>query len=153
MVALSAVTEAPSPSPPDDELTLFEGHPALVPSVGLLLLSLVTLGLALPWLWLRSRSVHYKVTTQRLLVDRGLLGKKMEQIDLYRVLDYAVERPLGQRLMGTGNLVLVSQDKTLPEIRLDGLKTDVMALYETIRKATETEKRRRGVRVIDAELS
>ena len=30
----------------------------------------------------------------------------MEQLDLYRVVDYVVERPFGQRVMGTGNIIL-----------------------------------------------
>ena len=38
-----------------------------------------------------------------------------------------------------------------PALRIDGIKADVVALYERLRKATEEEKRRRGVRVLDAE--
>jgi len=53
--------------------------------------------------------------------------------------------------MGNGNLVLEAMDKTTPEVRLLGLKTDVTLLYERLRAATEIEKRRRGVRVFDIE--
>ena len=80
-----------------------------------------------------------------------LFSKRMDQIDLYRVVDYVVERPFGQRLMGTGNLVLRTSDKTTPEVRLVGLKTDVVALYERLREATEAEKQHRAVRVLDIE--
>jgi hypothetical protein len=64
-----------------------------------------------------------------------------------------VERPLGQRLLGTGNILLMTQDRSSPALRIDGLKTDVIALYEQLRKATETEKHRRGVRVLDTDHS
>ena len=80
-----------------------------------------------------------------------MFGKRLDQIDLYRIADYVVERPFAQRLLGTGNLVLEALDKTTPELRLEGLKTDVVALYEKLRVATEAEKRRRGVRLVDYE--
>jgi hypothetical protein len=84
-------------------------------------------------------------------VETGLFSKRLDQIDLYRIHDYVVERPLGQRLMGTGNLVLSTQDRSTPAVTLAGLSTDVVQLYEQLRKATEQEKRRRGVRVLDAD--
>jgi uncharacterized membrane protein YdbT with pleckstrin-like domain len=133
------------------ENVLFEGHPAILSSLIPLLVSVLTLGLALLYYWLHSRSTHYRVTSQRVVVETGILSKRMDQIDLYRIHDYVVERPLGQRLMGTGNLLLSTQDRSTPAIRLAGLATDVVQLYERLRKATEDEKRRRGVRVLDAD--
>jgi len=133
------------------EETLFEGHPALVPSVGQLLLAIVTLGLWLIVLFLQSRSHRYKVTTKRVVVESGILSKRLEQVDLYRVSDYSVLRPFGQRIMGTGTLLLRTLDKTSPEVPIRGIKTDLVALYERVRAATEAEKSRRGVRVMDME--
>jgi uncharacterized membrane protein YdbT with pleckstrin-like domain len=102
-------------------------------------------------LWLRSRATHYRITSQRIVIEEGVFSKRMEQVDLYRVVDYVVERPFSQRLLGTGNIVLEAMDKTTPEIRIRGVRTDVVALYERLRYATEQEKRRRGVRVLDVE--
>ena len=133
------------------EQLLFEGRPALVPSVGVLLLSILTLGL-----WLLARSWHrgstlYRVTTRRIVVETGVLSKRLEQIDLYRIADYTVDRPFGQRVLGTGNLLLRTFDKTTPELNVHEIKTDVVALYEKLRVATEAEKTRRGVRMVDFE--
>ena len=136
------------PDAASEEL-LYQGHPAVVPSLGALLLCIVTLGIALLVLWVRARGKHYRITSQRIVIDLGLFSKKMEQVDLYRITDYVVERPFGQRIMGTGNLVLEAMDSTSPVIRLDALKTDVVALYEKLRVATEAAKQRRGVRVVD----
>ena len=49
-----------------------------------------------------SRGRHYRVTTKRVVVETGILYKRLEQVDLYRVSDYTVLRPLAQRIMGTG---------------------------------------------------
>ena len=62
-----------------------------------------------------------------------------------------VERPFGQRMLGTGNLVVQSSDRTTPEIRVTEIRADVKELYEQLRRATETEKQRRGVRLVDME--
>jgi len=135
----------------DHEELLFQGNPALLASLGPLLVCIFTLGLGLLYYWGHSRSTSYRITTQRVVVETGLFSKRLDQIDLYRIHDYVVERPFGQRLMGTGNLVLSTQDRTTPAVKLAGLSTDVVKLYEQLRKATEVEKRRRGVRVLDAD--
>lgn len=131
------------------EVTLFEGRPAVVPSAGALLLCIVTVGIAALFLWIRSLGRHFRVTTERIVVETGILSKTTQQVDLYRIEDYVAERPFGQRLLGTGNLVVRSSDQTTPVVRLDALRVDVVALYERLRKATEADKRRRGVRVVD----
>lgn len=133
------------------EEVLFEGRPALVPNVGVLLLCLLTLGLWLLPSWWRARGVRYRVTTRRIVVETGVLSKRLEQVDLYRITDYTVDRPFSQRLLGTGNLLLKTADKTTPELALRGIQTDVLALYERLREVTEADKLRRGVRLIHSE--
>ncbi len=142
----------PSPLAPEQEEVLFEGNPALLPSLGSLLLAIVTLGLALLVFWARSHGIRYRLTSQRIVVEYGLLSKRTEHIDIYRVVDYIVERPFLQRVMGTGNLRLRTMDKSAPELNIFGIKTDVPALYERLRQATEIERARRGVRTVDNEV-
>jgi len=138
-------------APSVEERVLFEGHPAMIPSLGALLVCVLTLGLATIYFWIRRSAIHYKITTERLVVERGLFGKRMDQIDIYRINDYVVEVPFGQRILGTGNLVVTAMDQSNPQLTLANLKTDVRALYEQLRRATEQEKRRRGVRMVDYE--
>jgi uncharacterized membrane protein YdbT with pleckstrin-like domain len=143
---------APGPSAPSgqpDERTLFEGRPAVIDGLGPLLLVVLTLGLAAVYFWLRSLGTHYRVTTRRVVIERGLLSKRMEQVDAQRINDFVVDRPFGQRLLGTGNLILHTLDKTTPSVEVRGVKTDVRALYEALRAAVETERSRRGVRIIE----
>ena len=149
---METLVSASPPKVEPGETVLFEGYGALVPSIGALVLSFVTLGLWLIPLWWRSRSRRYRLTTRRVVVETGVLGKQLEQVDLYRVNDYTVVRPLGQRLLGTGNIVLRTLDKTSPSVAIEGIRTDVIALYESIRAATELDKTRRGgVRLMDVE--
>lgn len=133
------------------EELIFQGHPAAIRSIAGIFAAILTLGISVLVGWLKARGTHYRITSQRICVERGIFGKRMEQVDLYRVVDYVVDKPFGQRLVGTGNLVLETMDKTTPEIRIEGVRTDVTALYERLRFATEQEKKKRGVRVMDIE--
>jgi uncharacterized membrane protein YdbT with pleckstrin-like domain len=135
----------------DGEEVLFEGRAALVPSFTTLLAAILTLGLWLIVRWFKTLGRTYRITTRRIVVETGVLSKTLEQIDLYRVADYTVERPFGQRIMGTGNLLLKTFDKTTPELNVMAIKTDVVKLYEAVRAATEADKARRGVRMVDYE--
>lgn len=137
------------------ERVIFAGHPALVPSVLEVVLVVLTLGLALVWMWARSRATRYELTTRRVVVETGLFSKQLEHVDLYRIDDYRIELPFTQRLLGTGNLTLSTSDRSARErsaggeIHLRNLRTDVRALYEQLRAATEADKARRGVRRFD----
>ena len=135
----------------EGETLLFEGRRALVPSFGTLLLVVLTLGLWLAVCWFQSLQRRYRITTRRIVVESGVFSQKLEQVDLYRIADYTVDRPFGQRLLGTGNLLLKTFDKTTPQLDIRFIKTDVVALYERVRSATEMEKARRGVRMVDYE--
>lgn len=135
----------------DAESSLFEGRPAVLPGIAEVLVSILTLGLGALYFWIKSHATHYKVTTRRVIVERGILSKRLEQVDAYRIKDYVVDRPFGQRLLGTGNLLLHTMDQTTPSLQLHGLRTDVVALYEQLRAAAEAERSRRGVRLLDNE--
>lgn len=147
--------EMPVPSAPvsdsSEEAVLFAGHPALLVGLGDLLLVLLTLGLWFLPLWWRSIGTSYRVTNRRIVVETGVLSKRLEQVDLYRISDYSVDRPFSQRLLGTGNLLLTTIDKSSPQVALRGIKTDLVQLYERLRQATESEKQRRLMRVVDFE--
>ncbi len=136
-----------------DEKVLYEGAPAVLGSVGRWCLAILTLGLAALVFWIQSKSTKIRITTERVVIETGLLSKRMEQTELYRIMDYVVERPFGQRLVGTGNLLLTTMDKSTPMIRVDWLPTDVVVLYANLRAAAEIQKRARGVRLLDVEGS
>ncbi len=131
------------------ERTLFEGSPATIGSAWDLLFAILTLGLGAIWLAIRARGTVYKVTNTRIVVETGIANKKIEQVDLYRVVDFAVLLPLEQRLVGTGTLVLETEDRTTREVRLERIRTDVRKLYEDLRTARDAERARRGVTTMD----
>lgn len=143
--------QAQAPLDGSPETTIFEGRPALIPSLPDLIWSVLTVGLFLIYRYTRVLGTSYRITTRRVVLESGVLSKSLEQVDLYRVTDYAVERPFLQRVMGTGNLVLHTVDRTASQVTLKHVKADVVSLYERVRSATEADRARRGVKVVDYE--
>jgi hypothetical protein len=51
--------------------------------------------------YLISRSVRYMITTQRVKLEDGLLSKKQESLELFRVDHFELRKPIGKRLLAT----------------------------------------------------
>lgn len=128
------------------ERTLFEGRPAALYSVGRWALAIVTLGLAGLYYWLVSLSTRLEITTQRIRIEKGILSKSRQDIELFRIDDIALEEPIGMRVLGHSLLYLRSTDRSTPEVRLYGV-TGLAGLADKLRECSLRERERRGVKV------
>ncbi|HEY3055439.1 MAG TPA: PH domain-containing protein [Thermoanaerobaculia bacterium] len=91
--------------------------------------------LQLVWLFIalaRLRSTMYTVTNQRVMIEKGILSKSVGEIDLRYIDDTQFFQSLGARLLGIGNVTLVSSDKTSPVFVLYGV-SDPRGVREVIR--------------------
>jgi uncharacterized membrane protein YdbT with pleckstrin-like domain len=122
------------------ETVFFDGRPAIIGSLSRLFLSIITLGLGALYFWISTISTHYLITSQRIVIETGLLSRKTDTLELYLIDDIKLEKPFGQRLMGTGNIVLYTQDKSTPMLSLERLPLNVRELYEQMRPAIEESK-------------
>ena len=116
---------------------------------------LILLGLAVPviWMlasWIAIRCHRYEITSERVKITTGLLSRKTNELELYRVRDYSVEEPFWLRLVGCGNVVLVTADRTSPSFVLRAVP-HAATLKDQIRTHTERMRQRRGVRELDIE--
>lgn len=100
-----------------------------------------------PFMTLR---VRYELTTQRLRIYRGLIGRAIEEIDLIRVRDTKVKQHAGERAINIGDITVLSSDKSSPEIVLHNVDSP-LEVREMIRKTYLAEQERRGLRYRDTE--
>ena len=132
------------------EKPLFEGHPAVFTSVGRWLLVVLTIGIAYIVFWLKSLSITYEITDQRIRIERGLLSKTKENVELFRIDDFDVHKPLGMRLVGHCQLRLRSSDPNQQTVTIEGIP-GLEELADTLRECSLRErKRRRITTLIDA---
>ncbi len=125
-----------------DERILFQGHPAIIGSVSRLLMAIFTLGIGAIWFWLRSINTQYLITSQRIVIEIGIFSRTIETLEIYQVDDIQLEKPLGQRIMGTGNIVLLTRDISAPKLSLHRLPIDVRELYEQMRPCIQEARYR-----------
>jgi membrane protein YdbS with pleckstrin-like domain len=70
---------------------------------------------------LRVLGTRYRLTTQRLFIERGILSKTMDQTELIRVDDVRLYRPLLDRVFGLGSVAVVTTDATDRETLIEGI--------------------------------
>jgi len=98
--------------------------------------------------WLDTRCHRWEVTTERIRTTTGILSRRMEEIELYRVKDTSLEEPFLYRLFGRGTIVLETSDRSSPELRIEAI-AGARELREQIRGCVEKIRERKGVREID----
>ncbi|MEA2166068.1 MAG: hypothetical protein QOK37_4195 [Thermoanaerobaculia bacterium] len=81
---------------------------------------------------MRLQSTLYTITSQRVMFEQGILSKSLNEIDLRSVDDTQFFQSVTERLLGIGNVTLVSSDKALPMTTLRGVH-DPRKLREIIR--------------------
>lgn len=91
-----------------------------------------------------SIGLRYELTSQRLRIYRGILGNRIEEIELIRVKDSRVVQNMGERMLNIGDITIVSADPTTPELVLNNIH-DPVEVRELFRKAIMNEKARRGL--------
>lgn len=140
------------PPSPSEEQLIFEARPATRAYLGTLLWGVVLLPFfllgALLWLrvWYRVSSTRYRLTTQRLFMQTGLIAKKLEEVELFRVKDVTLSQGILQRLMGVGDVVVLSTDDTAPQLELAGIANPI-EVKEQIRNAFRASRQREGMRM------
>jgi membrane protein YdbS with pleckstrin-like domain len=80
------------------------------------------------------RAVRYRVTAQRLEIERGLFGKRYESIDLFRVRDVVLDQTVLERVRGVGRITVVSTDALEPMLTV-GPVPSARRLYDQLRDA------------------
>ena len=102
--------------------------------------------------WLRNLGTRYRLTDQRLIINTGILIKRTDEIELYRVKDVVVEYSLLNQMVDIGTISLRTSDATtrsgtyvLPFV------PHARELRETLRTLVDQARRRRRVREIDVE--
>lgn len=102
------------------------------------------------WQWLVLKNTKYELTTERLKTRHGVINKKMDDLELYRVRDYKFEQPLFLRLFGLGNITLQTSDKSHPVVTVRAIPNGEQ-LREQIRSAVEACRVKKRVREVDFE--
>lgn len=152
----------------ETEKDLFAGHPATIHSVGQVVPFLIVVvaaavalyfnvppvyvvlgfvvlcGLISLWYLIKSRAIHFEITTQRIKLETGMLSKVQESLELYRIDHFEYRKPLGMRLLGQSALHIYTSDSELTKFYIYGVP-NLESLAEMLRTCQLRERTRRGL--------
>lgn len=95
-------------------------------------------------LYMQRSSRRFQITTQRIKVERGVLSKVQDSLELFRIDHFELLKPLGQRLLGQASLRIFSSDAEFENFQLYGIP-NLEALAEHLRTCQLRERQRRGL--------
>lgn len=81
-----------------------------------------------------SLGVHYQITTERVRIVEGIMGKEREDIELVRVQDIDQTQSLTERILNIGDIHIRSHDPSSPEVVLHNV-ANPQEVHEILRRA------------------
>ncbi len=90
------------------------------------------------------KSTYYEVTSDRIEWARGIFSRRIDNLDLFRVVDLRLQRSLWDCIVGIGMVALVTTDKTDPEFSFMKLK-GARKLYDILKITCLDADQKRGV--------
>ena len=110
---------------------------------GLGLATIVVLVLAIKMIKLKM--IYYEVTADRIEWGRGIFDRRVDNLDMFRVIDLNMRRSVFDVIFGIGSVKLITTDKTDPEFAFEKVR-HCRLLYDVIKKASlEADKQNRVI--------
>lgn len=158
--------QPPARSTPNEQETLvWSGRPSHLMNLGtyvlcamLILAFLLTpwkwvaaLFLPIPlWGWLGIHCKSYELTSQRFRVKQGVLSRRIDELELYRVKDTAFVQPFFLRIFSLANVIMVTSDMTARRTIIEAIPADTaLNLREELRVNVEKLREQKRVREVD----
>ena len=101
------------------------------------------LSLALLYRFIYLRRTRYHIGSEQLISRHGVLSRKTDYMEQYRIVDFVEHQSLMQQLCGLKTVRIFSMDRNTPRLDLVGIRHnfDVVTL---IRERVEYNKRKKG---------
>jgi uncharacterized membrane protein YdbT with pleckstrin-like domain len=139
-----------------EEKVIWKGRPSQWTNFGTYVLCFLFCWLVIPifialWRFLIVKTWKIEITDQRLVEEKGVLSKKTDELELFRVKDIRLDQPFLLRLVGRlSNIILVTSDKTNSIVRIPAIK-DGKDIREKLRVAIDERRDKKRVRETDFE--
>jgi hypothetical protein len=93
---------------------------------------------------LKLKMTRYEVTSERIEWGRGIFDRRLDNLDMFRVIDLKMRRTVFDCIFGIGTVGLITTDKTDPEFVFEKIRNP-RRLYDIIKNASLEADRRSGV--------
>lgn len=100
--------------------------------------------LVILWRMIKLKTIFYQVSADRIEYSRGIFDRRVDNIDMFRVVDLKMRRTLIDCILGIGSIGLITNDKTDPSFEFEKIKNS-RKLYDIIKTASLEADAARGV--------
>ena len=90
------------------------------------------------------KSSRWKLTSRRIEIEAGLISKRIDTLELWRVRDVEFRQSLLDRLFGVGCIKVTAHDDGHPALDLRGIPGG-RAIYDRLMSAVMLARQQRGV--------
>jgi membrane protein YdbS with pleckstrin-like domain len=90
------------------------------------------------------KSIKFRVTTTVIEWERGLLSKRIDVLQLWRIRDVVYKQNLVDRILGIAHVEVVASDATNPDLEIVGLPAS-RQLFEQLRDSIEIQRQAKNV--------
>jgi membrane protein YdbS with pleckstrin-like domain len=90
------------------------------------------------------KSIKFRVTTSVIEWERGLLSKRIDVLQLWRVRDVVYKQNLIDRILGIAHVEVVASDTTNPDLEIVGMPAS-RQLFEQLRDSIEIQRQSKNV--------
>jgi uncharacterized membrane protein YdbT with pleckstrin-like domain len=95
----------------------------------------------------KRKSLRYKITERTIDYETGLLSRRIETLQLWRVQDIDFRQSLIQRMLGVAEIHIFTKDRTDAELVLRGL-AGAREVFEELKNAAELARQQRVVGLV-----
>ncbi len=74
------------------------------------------------WIFIQIVKTRYRLTDQRLFIERGVFSQTIDQIELIRVDDVRLRKKFVDRLLGLGSVELLTTDTSDSHLIIEGIR-------------------------------
>jgi uncharacterized membrane protein YdbT with pleckstrin-like domain len=118
-------------------------------------LAIVLAGLAplvggVAYTWLVRLGSEYRLFHDSLEVETGIVARRIETIQLFRVRDLGLVQSMLNRIAGVGDVIVTSTDQSAPHYRLRGVE-DPRKVYEQLRELVSRSQAVRRTMIVEQE--
>jgi len=90
------------------------------------------------------KSIRFRVTNTVIEFERGMLSKRIDVLQLWRVRDVVYKQNLVDRILGIAHVEVVAQDTTNPDMEIVGMPAS-RQLFEQLRDSIEIQRQSKNV--------
>ncbi|CAG9622730.1 PH domain-containing protein [Sutcliffiella rhizosphaerae] len=105
----------------------------------------IILAMLTAFMWLiipimRILSTAYEITENYLISTNGIISRRIDQVEWYRVKDVQLQQGILGRMFDFGDLIVISSDITHPVTRIKGVSHPIELRREILERSRSSKK-------------